>query len=212
MIPVSCSNPQNEFVPLPQPNSTVDRLRKGSIQTMKKNRFKILKKKIIFSKGPIHLMDCRIRTPQGKILSRQILEHPGCVVMIPRTNAGKYILVRQYRFPLDRYLWEFPAGGREPGESFAGAAKRELMEETGMRPGKLDKLLEFYPTPGVSGEQMHVFLASRLCPEGAPKDEDEDIKLKEFRLSQIGRMIRKGQIVDGKTIIGYFYLKNLQNR
>lgn len=172
-----------------------------------KKQYRVFEKKVIFSKGPIRLIDCKVRTPHGKVLSRQVLEHPGCVVIIPRTDAGKYILVRQYRFPLEKYLWEFPAGGREPGEGFSQAAKRELMEEIGMRPGKLKKLLEFYPTPGVSGEKMHVFLALGLEPAAAQKDEDEDFELGVFSLSEIGRMIRCREIVDGKTLIGYFYLK-----
>ncbi len=157
-------------------------------------------------------MDCKVRTPQGKVLSRQILEHPGCVVVIPRMNAGKYVLVKQYRFPLEKHLWEFPAGGKEPGETFPHAAKRELMEEIGMKPGKLQKILAFYPTPGVSGEKMHVFLATELCPAIAEKDEDEDFEVKEFSLADIGRMIQSGEICDGKTLIGFFYLKNLKNQ
>lgn len=175
---------------------------------MAKKQYRIFEKKVIFSKGPICLVDCKVRTPEGKILSRQVLEHPGCVVIIPRTDSRKYILVRQYRFPLGRYLWEFPAGGREPGETFSHAAKRELMEEIGLKPGRLKKLLEFYPTPGVSGENMHVFLASCLKPASAPKDEDEDFELGTFSLREIGRMIRLKKIVDGKTLIGFFYLKN----
>lgn len=135
-----------------------------------------------------------------------MLEHPGCVVIIPRTDSGKYVLVRQYRFPLEKHLWEFPAGGREPREGFPKAARRELMEEIGMKPGKLKKLLEFYPTPGVSGEKMHVFLAEDLSPAVAQKDEDEEFELGTFSLTEIGKMIRRGEIVDGKTLIGYFYL------
>ena len=179
---------------------------------MAKKEYRVFEKKVIFSKGPIRLVDCKVRTPQGKVLSRQVLEHPGCVVIIPRTDEGKYVLVRQYRFPLEKHLWEFPAGGREPSETFPHAAKRELMEEIGMMPGKLKKLLDFYPTPGVSGEKMHVFLASALTPAVAQKDEDEDFELGVFSLSQIGAMIRSGRIVDGKTLIGYFYLKNPENR
>lgn len=175
---------------------------------MRSKQYQIFDKKTIFSKGPIHLVDCKVRTPHGKILSRQILEHPGCVVIIPRIASDGYVLVRQFRFPIGKRLWEFPAGGREAGESFAAAAKRELMEEIGHKPGKLQKLLQFYPTPGVSGESMHLFLASALKPATAPKDEDEDFELGEFSLSEIGRMIRKGEIADGKTIIGFFYLKN----
>lgn len=180
--------------------------------SMKDKKYRVLSKKTVFSKGPIHLVDCKVRTPHGKVLSRQILEHPGCVVIIPKTNDGKYVLVRQYRFPLYQYLWEFPAGGRERGESFVGAATRELMEEIGMRPGKLKKLLEFYPTPGISGEKMHVFLASGLKPACAQKDEDEDFELGTFSLSEIGRMIRRGRIADGKTLIGFFYLKKIRNQ
>lgn len=179
---------------------------------MAKKRYKVFQKKVIFSKGPIRLVDCKVRTPQGKVLSRQILEHPGCVVIIPRTDEGKYILVRQYRFPLEKHLWEFPAGGRELKETLPAAAKRELMEEVGMKPGVLEKLSEFYPTPGVSGEKMHVFLATKLCPAVAQKDEDEDFELGVFTLPQIGQMIRQGEIVDGKTLLGYFYLKNFKNR
>jgi ADP-ribose pyrophosphatase len=175
---------------------------------MAKKKYCVFKKKVIFSKGPIRLVDCKVWTPHGKVLSRQVLEHPGCVVIIPRTNAGKYILVKQYRFPIERYLWEFPAGGRELPETFSQAASRELMEEIGMKPGKLKKILEFYPTPGVSGEKMHVFLARDLKPAIAQKDEDEDFELGIFSLAEIDRMICRGEIVDGKTLIGFFYLKN----
>lgn len=174
---------------------------------MAKKRYRVLKKKIIFSRGPIHLVDCDIHTPHGKVLSRQILEHPGCVVIIPKTKTGKYILVRQYRFPLGKHLWEFPAGGRESGESFPAAAKRELMEEIGMCPGRLKKLTAFYPTPGVSAEKMHLFLAWELLPKIAEKDEDEEFEIGQFTLAQLGRMIARGQIVDGKTLIGFSCLQ-----
>ena len=81
-----------------------------------------------------------------------------------------------------------------------------------MRPGKLKKLLDFYPTPGVSGERMHAFLAWGLKPAIAQKDEDEDFELGTFSYSQIGRMIRRGEIADGKTLIGFFYLKKPKNQ
>lgn len=177
---------------------------------MRKKSYRVVKKRTIFSKGPICLVDCDVRTPHGIILRRQILEHPGCVVIIPKTRSGKYVLVRQYRFPLGKYLWEFPAGGREEDESNSQAAERELMEEIGMRPGRLKKLVAFYPTPGVSGEKMHLYLAWDLLPETAEKDEDEDFEIRHFSLRDLGRMISRGDIVDGKTILGYYYIKKLQ--
>lgn len=177
---------------------------------MAKKRYRVLKKKVIFSKGPICLVDCDVHTPGGKVLSRQILKHPGCVVIIPRTKSGEYVLVKQYRFPIDKFLWEFPAGGREPGETFAAAAKRELMEEIGMRPRRLKKLVEFYPTPGVSGEKMHLFLAWDLVPEKAQKDEDEDFEIRQFTLGELRKMIAAERIVDGKTLIGADRLAELE--
>jgi len=179
---------------------------------MAQKQYRVFQKKVIFSRGPIRLVDCKVRTPYGKILSRQVLEHPGCVVILPRTDEGKYLLVKQYRFPLEKNLWEFPAGGKDSGETFPQAARRELMEEVGMKPGRLRKLLAFYPTPGVSGERMHVFLATKLRPATAQKDEDEDFEIGTFSLATIGRMICSGEICDGKTLIGYFYLKNPENR
>lgn len=113
---------------------------------MKKKTFLVKTRSVVFSKGPIHLVDCQIRMPDGKMLSRQIIEHPGAVVIIPEYAPGKYLLIRQFRFAARSWLWEWPAGGIEPGESLKKAAVRELMEETGFRPARLRKLMDFYPT------------------------------------------------------------------
>jgi ADP-ribose pyrophosphatase len=176
---------------------------------MIKKRYKIKKKKLIFSKGPIHLVDCEVRMENGKVLSRQILEHPGAVVIIPRISKDSYILVRQFRFAAGDWLWEFPAGGIERGENLKAAAIRESMEEIGFHPKKLKKILQFYPTPGVSGEIMYLFLAENLVPEAATCDEDEELEVKTFSLREIGQMIRKEKIVDAKTILGYYFLKQM---
>lgn len=169
--------------------------------------YQVQSRKIVFSKGPIHLVDCLVSVDGQKPLSRQIIEHPGAVVILPKAGRDKYILIRQFRFAAKDWLWEFPAGGIEKGETRKAAAKRELMEEIGLKPGKLTQLISFYPTPGVSGEVMHLFLAEKLTPGFAEKDADEDIEQRVFTLSQIGRMIHRGQIKDGKTILGYYLLK-----
>ena len=174
----------------------------------KTKRYRVKTRRVIFSKGPIHLVDCEVEMPSGRTLSRQILEHPGAVVILPRTRRGRFLLVRQFRFAARDWLWEFPAGGIEPGESLKAAAQRELREECGFRPRRLKKLVRFYPTPGISGEIMVLFLAEGLVADPAAGDEDEVIEQKEFTLAQIGRMIRTGRIIDAKTILGYFYLKH----
>lgn len=175
---------------------------------MTKRAFKVRKRKVIFSKGPIHLVDCDVEV-RGQLLSRQILEHPGSVVILPRPRPGKLILIRQFRFAVGDWLWEFPAGGVEKGETLRQAASRELMEEIGMRPRSLVRLGAFYPTPGVSGEQMHLFLAKRLVPEFREGDEDEEIEKATFSMKEIEIMIRRAKICDAKTILGFQWLRGL---
>lgn len=177
-----------------------------------RQKFKVKKRKVVFSKGPIHLVDCEVQMPGGKVLSRQILEHPGAVVIIPEVKPGRYILIRQFRFAARNWLWEWPAGGLEPGESLKRAAARELTEEIGMKPKFLRQIVKFYPTPGISGEIMYLFLAQKLTRASALCDEDEEIEAKEFGIVEIERMIAKGQICDAKTILGFFYLKQCLTR
>lgn len=172
----------------------------------KKNYF-VKKRKVVFSKGPIHLVDCDVKMPSGNVLSRQIIEHPGAVVIIPRIQKNRYLLIKQFRFATGDWIWEFPAGGIESNETLRQTAKRELMEEVGYRPKKLTKLLEFYPTPGISSEIMYLYLAENLVRDSAVGDEDESIEVHEFSFAQIGRMIRSGEIIDGKTILSFYALK-----
>lgn len=154
------------------------------------------------------LVECQIQIGK-QLLKRHSIEHPGCVVIIPQLGPNWFLMVKQYRYAARDWIWEFPAGGIEEGESIPIAAKRELMEEAGYRPQKLKKLISFFPTPGISEEKMHLFLAQNLQPAYAEKDADEEFELKKFTLNQIGTMIRNRKIEDGKTIIGYFFLKEI---
>ncbi len=171
------------------------------------NGFKVTARKVIFSKGPIHLVDCDVRLPDGLCISRQIIEHPGAVVIIPKVGPDKFLLIRQFRFAARQYLWEWPAGGIEKGEKLADSARRELAEETGFWPKKLASLFSFYPTPGISSEVMYLFLAENLIARKALGDEDERIEVHEFTLEQIDHMIRQEKILDAKTLLGFYYLK-----
>lgn len=172
-----------------------------------KKKFRVTKRKVIFSQGFVRLVDCLVQMPSGKILSRQIMEHGGAVVIIPKAGPDRYILIRQFRFAAGDWLWEFPAGGIEPGEPMRRAAVRELAEETGFRPKRLKKLFQFFPTPGVSAEIMHLFLGEDLVPDLRDCDEDEEIEQEKFSLVQMERMVRTGKICDGKTILGILYLR-----
>ncbi|MDD5218741.1 MAG: NUDIX hydrolase [Candidatus Omnitrophica bacterium] len=182
------------------------RAKKKKVNPVRK--FKIIQKKVIFPKWPVYLADYKIAMPNGRILSRQIIEPPGAAVIIPKMGKDRYLLIKQFRFAARSWLWEWPAGGLEDGESIRQTAARELSEETGYYPRKLKKIASFYPTPGISSEIMHLFLAEDMIPRKGEQDEDEEIEVHVFSLAQIGKMIRTERICDGKTILGFFYLKN----
>jgi ADP-ribose pyrophosphatase len=114
--------------------------------------------------GPIvTLRTDQVRMPDGGVVARQVLQHPGAVAVAALDEAGRVLLIRQYRHPVGRLLWELPAGLRDvAGEPLQLAAARELLEETGYRAGDWRVLVDFYSSPGISTERIRVFLARGL--------------------------------------------------
>lgn len=163
----------------------------------------MLSSKTIF-RGPIFsLVAEEIVEPQNVQALRNIIRHPGAIVVlaIDDSKGAPWILLeRQYRYAAASYLWELPAGRIEPGESKLAAAKRELLEETGFTAVQWRKALWFYPSPGFLDETMHVFLATGLKPGEAQPDVDERIAVRFFPLAEAVEMSMSGKIVDGKTI------------
>jgi ADP-ribose pyrophosphatase len=153
-----------------------------------------------------------ITLPRGGRLDAEIVRHPGSAVLIPITDAGTIILVRQYRHAIGRFVWELPAGSLKAGEDPGAAAARECHEEIGLVPSAMEHLGGFFPTPGYCDEEMHFFLASGLRgpTESDPtvgQDEDEDIESKAFSVDEIRTMIATGAIVDLKTVVGITLLQ-----
>jgi len=142
---------------------------------------------------------------------REIVVHPGSAVIIPLLSKPKkeIVLIRQYRYAVDSYLFELPAGTIETGESPLACAKREIIEETGYRAGKIKKLLDFHPSPGILTEQMHLFLATNLKKTEQNTDFDENIKPAAVTLDTAVKMIRGNKIKDAKTIAGIFLLREI---
>lgn len=152
-----------------------------------------------------------ITLPKGGELEAEIIRHPGSVVIVPITDAGDVVLVRQYRHAIGRLAWELPAGSLKPGEDIARAAIRECHEETGLIPSSLRPAGAFFPTPGYCDEEMHIFIATGLRTPGpgdeaAHQDEDEDIVAQTFELARVRAMIASGEIVDLKTVAGVLLL------
>ena len=148
--------------------------------------------------------------PKGGEMKAEVIRHPGSVVIIPVTDAGEILLVRQYRAPLGRWAWELPAGSLKPGEDVEKAAVRECHEEIGLVPSRIERLGAFYPTPGYCDEEMNFYRATGLRQphdhETAQPDEDEDIETKAFTLDAIGEMIASGEVIDLKTVAGMWLL------
>jgi ADP-ribose pyrophosphatase len=148
-----------------------------------------------------------ITLPRGHVLNAEIIRHPGSVVLIPLTDAGEIVLVRQYRPAAGRWMWELPAGSLKHGEDPERAAARECQEEIGLIPSALERVGGFYPTPGYCDEHMVFYRATGLRVPGtddaaAHPDEDEDIETKAFAVGEIRRLMSSGEIVDLKTVAG----------
>ena len=149
----------------------------------------------------------RVTLPNGRTVTLDMVRHPGSVVLIPTHDDGRIVLIRQYRYSLDRWIWELPAGSLDAGEDPAAAAARECEEEIGLIPGRVEFAGAWYPTPGFCTEVMNYYRLGDLRERGADdppahRDEDEDIRVHVFTLDEARAMVRRGDIVDLKTAWG----------
>ncbi|HUB77754.1 MAG TPA: NUDIX hydrolase [Bryobacteraceae bacterium] len=141
-------------------------------------------------------------------IKRSVVRHNGSAVMMAVDEKKRILLVRQYRLPAGKYLWELPAGKVDDGETPLQAAKRELIEETGYRAKKWEKLTTFFPSPGFVAERMTIFLATGLTAGTATPMDDERIEARWHTSKEVAEMIRAGKIEDAKTMIGYYRWKS----
>jgi len=144
---------------------------------------------------------------EGFTIKRSVVRHGGSAVMMAVDDRKRILLVRQYRLPAGRELWELPAGRLDPGEKPLQAAKRELAEETGYTARKWTRLASFFVSPGYVAERMTIFLARDVIPGEAHPMDDERIESQWFKAKNVREMIEGGKIEDAKTIIGYYMWK-----
>lgn len=161
----------------------------------------------IISTRPIYkgkIFDVSLATVKEENVTyeREIISHPGSAVIVPVFEDNSVALVRQYRHPAQKYLLELPAGSLEQNEEPSEGAKRELEEEIGVTAQNIEKLSEFYVSPGFLGEKMHVFLATGLTDVGQKLEADELLKIERISLSEARNLILNNDIEDAKTIIG----------
>lgn len=165
----------------------------------------------IYDGRVINLRVDTVELPNRKYAKREIVEHKGAVAILALED-NKIVLIKQYRKAAEDFLIEVPAGKIEHGEDPINCASRELLEETGLIPKTLEKLCEFYTTPGFSNEKIYLFLASDLSLSEQDLDEDEFIIVEKVEIDEAVAMIERNDIVDAKTIIAIQYAKMIMDK
>lgn len=171
--------------------------------------FKVKKSEILFRGKVFDLKVDEINyNESGNSAIREVAVHPGGAVVIPVKEDGKIILVKQFRYPIQDWLIEFPAGKLDVNENPLICATRELEEETGYKAGEITKLGEILTAPGYCTEILHIYKAIGLVPGNHNREEGElGMEIFEYSIDEINKMILNGEITDAKTIAGMFYLQ-----
>ena len=166
-----------------------------------------MKTEKIYEGKIVNLRIDTVELPDKKYSKREIVEHPGSVGIVPITNDGCMVLVRQFRKPIERSILEIPAGKIEINEEPRETALRELVEETGYHSKNMEFLFEFYTSPGFSNEKMYLFLATDLLKGEAEPEDGEYIEVKKIKIEDLMDKIKKGEISDSKTIISILFAR-----
>jgi len=163
---------------------------------------KTLSSQLVYEGRAVKLRVDTVQMPSGRETTREIVEHGDCVAIVAIDAGDNVVLVNQFRKPVEKELLEIPAGGIEAGEDAEAAVRRELREEIGYLPGKVDLLGGFYSSPGYCTEYLYFYLATELVPSQLYAEDTENIRAVRVPLSQIPGLITSGRICDAKSIAG----------
>jgi ADP-ribose diphosphatase len=179
------------------------------VRKRKTKRARVLEARTLYTGRVFSVRRDKLIEPGGIHVTRDVVVHPGSVVVLPVFSDGRILMIRQYRHSVGRYLWELVAGRIEPGESPAAAARRELAEETGYTARRIRKLLDLFPTPGFVSERMVLFVAEGLQKGSSRPEEDERIAARAIRPAELRRWMKTGRLRDAKSIAGILYYRCL---
>lgn len=168
-----------------------------------------------YSGRVIHVNHDTVQFPDGSTGVLEMIRHPGAVAVVPMIDRPtdpdpRVLLIRQFRHAANDFIWEVPAGTLGPRETPEACARRELIEEAGYRAGSLHRLTQIYTTPGFTDEVIHLYLASDLTRVEHQREEDEFITVHEFAWSAVGRMVRRGEIRDGKSLCALMFVQSFR--
>jgi len=163
---------------------------------------KLLSSKEIFRGRAVNLRIDTIEKKSGQVTTREIVEHKDCIAVVVVDGADNIVMVKQFRTPVNRVLLEIPAGGVNDGEEPEDCVRRELQEEIGYLPRKLQRLGGFYAAPGYCSEYLHVFLATDLSESRLIAEDTDEIEVVRIPVPEILKMIDSGAICDAKSIAG----------
>ena len=169
-----------------------------------------LSSETVFDGNLLHVLRDNARLPNGNQSLREFIVHPGAVIIIPVLPNGNLLLERQFRYPLKQVFIELPAGKIDPNEDILITGQRELLEETGYTAEEWHYIAKQYPCIGYSNEVIHIYLARGLTAGQHQRDADEHLQLFDASLDDCLRMVRDGEITDGKTIIALFWAEKVQ--
>lgn len=186
-----------------------------SPKSSKKPKLRVLKSRVAYRAPVFYVTSETVQEPSGVTARRDIIRHPGSVVVLGVDTSGaepRVLLEKQFRYAAEKVLWELPAGRIDEGESALAAGKRELIEETGYRAKKWSKALFFYVSPGFLNETMTIYLAEGLTEGEATPEDDEVIETKLIPLTEAVEMVMRGTISDAKTIAGLLWYARMAPR
>ncbi len=166
---------------------------------------KTLSSKYIFKGRAINLRIDTVINGSGQETTREIVEHSECIAVVPVDSNGDILLVKQYRKAVEKELLEIPAGCIDPGENPETTTRRELQEEIGYVPGRLERLGGFHSSPGFCTEYLYLFLATDLKPSRLYAEDTPGIQVVKVQPDQARQLIRSGEICDAKSIAGLLY-------
>lgn len=164
-----------------------------------------LKSETLFHGRIITLEKDTVQLPSGHTSTREVVRHSAAAAVLAENDLGQLLLIRQFRYPIGKVVWEIPAGIAEQGEDLEDTAIRELQEETGWKPLHIEEVCTFVPTPGFCDERIHLFYARQLVVSQLPQDEDECIQTFFLSVEAVETLLASRQIEDGKTLVALYW-------